>query len=447
MLDKYQYTYNCTFIINTADDNRDNTQITDVDIYTSYPLYRTRVEGPSYRKEIMCHLTRSSKKGDPVMLGIANTLESTLRLQTSRGGRYGTSEMPENFKVAIVFPNTVTESTGGPMIINIEKKNPYYYLMNNRVTKKNCLLNVARTIYRSCFEEDSLKLMEYMFNMIVLPENIKYVLENRTPYFFINDPLNKKGQRERVEVRLNTEMIGPTTAALEISDGIWAPIEVKDLDVFINFHYHGHQRSTKWMLSPKGLWTTLIGEKPTESQEHLMYEFLTQNRTSDLIEERAKQLMQDLVDKYPEKIKIVKYQNNQKKWITAMLVRGKMADWIIIDSAYKTQIQKVKTFLFVHKDTLLTEPERRHGITEVNNFDAGLLRGPICIDNIHTNTSLGDQYAARALALLNDNVTIQLVNTIQRYVPTAVLNGEMESRFDFENLTGSDIRDRLGNQM
>jgi len=130
-----------------------------------------------------------------------------------------------------------------------------------------------------------------------------------------------------------------------------------------------------------------------------------------------------------------------------MLVRGKMADWIIIDSAYKTQIQKVKTFLFVHKDTLLTEPERRHGITEVNNFDAGLLRGPICIDNIHTNTSLGDQYAARALALLNDNVTIQLVNTIQRYVPTAVLNGEMESRFDFENLTGSDIRDRLGNQM
>ena len=447
MLDSYEYKHSFTFIIRTADDNRDNTQISDIDIYSSFPLY-SQVDGPRFRREVICHLSRSRKKGDPVTLGIAETLENTLKLNTSNRSRYIYSA-PESFKMAIVFPNVIAESTGGPMIMTVEKKHPYYYLMNNRVTKKNCMLNIARTIYRSCFEEDALKLMEYMFNMIVLPENIKYVLENRTPYFFINDPLNKKGERERVEVRLNTEMIGPTTAALEISDGVWAPIEVKDLDVFVNFHHHGHKRSTKWMLSPKGLWTTLIGEKPTESQLHLMYEFLTQNRTSDLIEERAKQLMQDLVDKYPDKIKIVKYQNTHNKWITAMIVRGKMADWIIIDSAYKTQIQKVKTYLFVHKECLYGEPaKRRHGaIQEVGDFDEGLLRGPICIDNVHVNTSLGDQYAARALALLNDTVTVQLVNTIQRYVPKDVLEGKMESRLNFESLKGSDIKNRLGNQM
>ena len=159
--------------------------------------------------------------------------------------------------------------------------------------------------------------------------------------------------------------------------------------------------------------------------------------------------MQDLVDKYPDKIKIVKYQNTHNKWITAMIVRGKMADWIIIDSAYKTQIQKVKTYLFVHKDCLYGEPaKRRHGnLQEVGDFDEGLLRGPICIDNVHINTSLGDQYAARALALLNDTVTVQLVNTIQRYVPKDVLEGKMESRLNFESLKGSDIKNRLGNQM
>ena len=42
---------------------------------------------------------------------------------------------------------------------------------------------------------------------------------------------------------------------------------------------------------------------------------------------------------------------------------------------------------------------------------------------------LGDQYAARALALLNDNVTVKLVNTIGRYIPTKVMKGELESRF------------------
>ena len=64
-----------------------------------------------------------------------------------------------------------------------------------------------------------------------------------------------------------------------------------------------------------------------------------------------------------------------------------------------------------------------------------MLRGPICIDNIHDNSSVGDQYAARALALLNDDVTVELVYTIARYLPSAVREGKIESRFeDFDSL-------------
>ena len=43
-------------------------------------------------------------------------------------------------------------------------------------------------------------------------------------------------------------------------------------------------------------------------------------------------------------------------------------------------------------------------------------RGPICIDNMARGSSVGDQFVARALALLNDTVTVKIVNTIGRYL-------------------------------
>ena len=43
-------------------------------------------------------------------------------------------------------------------------------------------------------------------------------------------------------------------------------------------------------------------------------------------------------------------------------------------------------------------------------------QGPICIDNMAPDSPLGDQFAARALALLNDRFTITIVNTIKRYL-------------------------------
>ena len=62
--------------------------------------------------------------------------------------------------------------------------------------------------------------------LITLPENVAYVLENRTPYHYF-DVENRK----KIECRLNTQLISPTEAALEISDGIWANIDIDDLDM------------------------------------------------------------------------------------------------------------------------------------------------------------------------------------------------------------------------
>ena len=134
-----------------------------------------------------------------------------------------------------------------------------------------------------------------------------------------------------------------------------------------------------------------------------------------------------------------------------MVVRGKLCDWIIIDSEYKTQIQKVKTFVYISDEALDrgdNEMRRTYGYSSSDNHRlpnsegySGMLRGPICIDNIHTNSSLGDQYVARALALLNDKTTIELVNTIRRDIPKIILDGVMESRLDYDGLTAKDFQE------
>ena len=60
--------------------------------------------------------------------------------------------------------------------------------------------------------------------------------------------------------------------------------------------------------------------------------------------------------------------------------------------------------------------------------DEPVFKGPICIDNIHSNSSLGDQFASRALALLNDKLTVKLIYTIDRYIPDSCTEEDEECR-------------------
>ena len=418
MFENYGHSVKVTLRVSTADDSN-KYHSTDFDIYSTYPLQPIEQQGRrlAYGHErpiINASIARHTNKGEPLILGIKSALLSAL----GWGSRSYYYKAPDNFKVAFVLPNC------GNATFMIEKKKPFYKLMEQRMTKKNLLIALSRALYRSCFEDDAQTLMVYLFRMINLPENVSYVLENRTPYWFFDIET-----REKMEVRLNTRMISNDTAALEISDGIWAPISVKDLDTFVNYFYHDNSRAKKWAyMSPKKLWTVLMETSPSTSQEKLMVEFLSQNRTQDIVENRARELMESLTKRYPDRIRIL-----ERGKFTLMLIRGKKADWVIIDSTYKTQIQKVKTYVYID-GKYVTEGTR--GGTK---FIYGQLRGPICIDNVHTNSSVGDQYAARGLALLNDTITMKLVNTISRYIPKELLDDpEAESRFDFEGFTGQE---------
>lgn len=429
MFDDYGFKTQVRLAISTVDDS-DNRHYTDVDIYSTYQLkggYPIRnYRADNGRHELFCSAHRGITKGEPLIEGIKYTLSGIL----GWGSRSRWNSAPNDFKVAFVLPNNNNAT------FMVEKNDPYYKLMSQRMTKKNLMTALCRALYRSCFEEDSQVLTIYLFRMIMLPENVSYVLENRTPFWFFDVET-----REKVEVRLNTQMIDNDMAALEISDGVWGPISVKDLDVFVNYFHHGQTRARKWAyMSPKKLWKELMGENPSSSQEKLMVEFLCQNRTQDIVENRAKELMQSLTVRYPDRIRLLDVKNEYGNFV-AMLVRGKKADWIIVDSNYKTQIQKVKTFVYIHRDFIPENDTGRESSNSGLDFFGGKLKGPICIDNVHTNSSLGDQYAARGLALLNDNVTIKLVNTIGRYLPKSLKeDDDAVSRFplDFGGITGSE---------
>ena len=155
-----------------------------------------------------------------------------------------------------------------------------------------------------------------------------------------------------------------------------------------------------------------------------MLAFLEQNRTDDIVQSRALELVQSLEKQYPDRL-AVKWSSNKKK-ILAMAIRGQLADWIITDNEFKSDIQAVSTYVFGHDNAGSARQK----------YQTGVLSGPICIDNMTKNSSIGDQFAARALSLLNDKITVSIVNTISRYLDAEHYDGQQICRIslmEFKN--------------
>jgi hypothetical protein len=146
--------------------------------------------------------------------------------------------------------------------------------------------------------------------------------------------------------------------------------------------------------------------------------------------------MEDIQKKYSSRIKIVKEVSSDKqdkeKTITKMYVKGKIADWLIIDKSWKTNVQKVKTFVFRNLENSKDDGTRYRRNQKLEDYQNGWWSGPICIDNIHNNSSVGDQFVARAMALLNDEQTVKLVNTISSYLDKHMIDGTIPQRISWD---------------
>ena len=189
----------------------------------------------------------------------------------------------------------------GAVPILLEGSSRYY--MNGKAVSFNHMLSVlARVAIKSIWTDDTIQLQRTLLRSLNISEDVRYVLENRMPYNFYKD-------FERVEVRLNVQQIGFDEYAIEVSDGIWGTMNGKEITSFCSFFLHG-KKTGKWKFcSPNKLFLQTVGRKPTNSELELMIPFLEQNRTKDLIEERAQKLVQDMVKQFPDRIPLV-YKNS-----------------------------------------------------------------------------------------------------------------------------------------
>jgi len=259
------------------------------------------------------------------------------------------------------------------------------YVNGISTTVSNCISLLARLTIKATREKDTKKLLKYARNLQSMPENVTYALENRVPYTFWDNYVKH-------EVRLNLQLIGSKEVAIEVSDGVWGTISVKDLDSFVNAHRYGSKRSKWAYASPRKLYEMTVGKEPLESEIKVMKSFLLQNRTSELVESRARELVREMVANKPDRYN-AEYDGSGNP--TKFFIRGNHYDWMLqTKNTTASGRQDVSTYVYQN-----------------NTYS-----GPICIDNINSNSSIGDQIAARALSLLNDNITVSMVSTIKSYI-------------------------------
>ena len=301
-------------------------------------------------------------------------------------------------------------------LICVRKIGNRYNVNGDFANLDTIMKGIARTIMRSAFingegEEAQEALDDYLLRCIEVPENVSYAMENRVPYKFYER--TDSGVEER-NTRLSLMRIATDNYALEISSGVWGEINVKNLNTFVNSYLY-NKRTGKWyMVSPAELWTRTVGTKPTPANVKIMKEFLKQNRRSDLAEQRAMQLFNDMVNKYDTITKGVYNRNGED--VLAMFIRGKYADWMVTDNQSKRGIQDVSTYVLTSKplgdNDIMVELDNVTNNTNKQPYWAG----PICIDNLSSGASVGDQFAARAFACMNDTMLVKLVSTVRRYI-------------------------------
>ena len=290
------------------------------------------------------------------------------------------------------------------------------YWLNGKSESLNTITNaLARVTFTAIRETNSVKLMKSLMTVLSLSENTKYCLENRMPYHYYDN-------FAKIEVRLAIQQISEKECAIEISDGVWGVIKNKDLDAMCKFFINHKRRSKFAYFGIKKLFAFTMGREPSDSELELMREFLKQNRQQDIVEERAMQLLTEMAEQYKDRLKL---DFNAEGQPSALYVKGRHYDWVITDNQFKSDIQKVSTYVAQPNPTL-DDNDMPVPLSEC----AWAFKGPICIDNMSAGSSLGDQFAARAMALLNDNMTIQIVNTIKRYL----VSEPNKNRKDFDEM-------------
>jgi|11_taG_2_1085331.scaffolds.fasta_scaffold01519_8 hypothetical protein len=370
----------------------------------SNEYYYTNITSTTYEfpGEFRVSFIRSEK--DPIQAGLETFWKSALSIRGGGNRTYAYNRRRNTINFGEVF-NHVVMIGGCPVVLS--RKGIRYHLNGKSYSLSTIASALARVTFKSCFEKDPAKLLSGLYATLQLPENVKYCMENRAPYHFHED-------YERIDVRLNVVQIDDKMLAMEISDGVWGEITPQQLDTYCNFYIHGQSRGKWKRLAPATLYKRLMGRSPTDSELKLMVAFLQQNRMQDIVDKRAIELVDDMLKQYKGRLSAV---HDDDGTLLELHIRGKDYDWKLTNNKFKSGIQMVSTFIWQPvEERKQHENEETGEVTYNKVLSEPNWRGPICIDNMSDGSPLGDQFAGRALALLNDSMTIKIVNTIKSYL-------------------------------
>ena len=289
-----------------------------------------------------------------------------------------------------------------------------YTINGRKMSKANILGILSRVIYRSCFIRSAEIMDGYLEDLLEITPNVRYALENKTPYKYYDSSHSNPYRRIGIEVRFNTKRISKTHCALELSENIWASIANDDLDKFLNHFRLGKNRGKRWInISPSKLWEELFGKPATESEYAMMKAWLRQNRTDKQIESRSMGLIDEVCN---ENENFHKFKTEEGK--IGMIIRGSLTDWVLFEnSASKGSPQRVNIYAYKAHDNITDETAMLTGISTTNKkFLHGWLSGPICVNNSVGKVSLGDQFVSRAYTLMNDKLAVKMVGTLRGHV-------------------------------
>lgn len=308
---------------------------------------------------------------------------------------YSTSKSNEMTWITFRYDN-------GDSSIMLRKDGSSLYMNGVKKNQVDVAMALAKIIGFGAINRCADAMDNYIDRNVTYSSNILYSLENRTPYWLFEDG-------RKVQVKINTSLIGRDEVAFEISENIWGSLSLDDANTFIDCYRNKAKRSKKWAdISPSNLWFNMFGTHATDSQEQLMKAWLMQNRTDWIVEERAFKLLKemDAKDQYTlvDTRKLLKHADGglelsglSTKHQFAMHVRGELGDWLVYPNDRTTGSQRCSV-VFLKK---------------MNSVD-----GPFCIDDVNGKNVMGDQIATRATLVFNDRVGTKIVRTLQGVSPT-----------------------------
>ena len=303
-----------------------------------------------------------------------------------------------------------------------QKHDKKYFLNGNMLTKTKLNSILPSIIMRLPLVKDSEKFNNFVDNIVNTDPVIASAIVNKIEYTFYDNGV-------KVATLLNVEKTGKERSAIELYEGLWIDFKDTQMKSFIN-SCKGNKN--KFLgVSPEELYYLSRNEFLSPLEIKTVYAFLEQNRKSSLVEKRSMELFKDLTERFTGKIfeRAMIVDDVEKQ---CMAVRGKQLDWLVVDRGYKQGRQDVSTYLVMAASNfkydrsreVYSPREETEGLNTLNRnsvwFDKSnenkyLLLGPICIDQAHTGISIGDQFAARSMALLNDVHSFEQVSTLRGY--------------------------------